>query len=271
MTEKEISMKPNYILSALFLLATPAIAADLDAGKSKAASVCAACHGVNGVSVADHIPNLAGQRLGYLSAELEALKDGSRKSEIMNVIAAQLNAADIANVAAHYASQPGFSGTTKSAFLPNIAKTNVAFPANFKSGFTRYHTQNVPEVPQVKIYYANEVAVAAARAGKTLPNGSAIFIEVYSAKLDGDKKPVTGGDGFFVPDQLRSYTAMARGAGWGKDIPDMIRNEEWNYALFSADRKLRAGINQAECLVCHKPADKSSYVFTLKELAAVKQ
>mgnify|MGYP007007278144 CR=1 FL=1 len=34
-----------------------------------------------------------------------------------------------------------------------------------------------------------------------------------------------GGDGFYAADQLLFYTAMARDAGWGKDIPDMLRNE----------------------------------------------
>ena len=37
-----------------------ASAADLEAGKTKAATVCAACHGALGVSVSDTIPNLAG-------------------------------------------------------------------------------------------------------------------------------------------------------------------------------------------------------------------
>jgi len=62
------------------------------------------------------------------------------------------------------------------------------------------------------------------------------------------------------------YTAMAREAGWGKDFPDMLRNEDWNYAAFSADRKHRP-INQAECLACHKPLDKDSYAFTMKQIA----
>jgi cytochrome c553 len=37
-------------------------AADLEAGKAKVATVCAACHGAAGVSVSDSIPNLAAQR-----------------------------------------------------------------------------------------------------------------------------------------------------------------------------------------------------------------
>ncbi len=63
------------------------------------------------------------------------------------------------------------------------------------------------------------------------------------------------------------YTAMARDADWCKDIPDMLRNEEWNYAVFTAAKQHRSGVNQAECLAGHKPLDNTSYLFTLKQLA----
>ena len=66
------------------------------------------------------------------------------------------------------------------------------------------------------------------------------------------------------------YTAMASGAGWGDAIPEMLRNGNWHYAVFTLDRKQRPGVNQAECLACHKPLDAASYVFTLKELAAAR-
>ena len=111
--------------------------------------------------------------------------------------------------------------------------------------------------------------VAAAKAGKPLPDGSVLFVEVYAAKLDGDK-PVTGGDGFFVADKLLLYTAMARDAGWGKDLPEMLRNDNWNYAIFTADKQHRPGVNQAECLACHKPLNNDSYTFTLKQLSEAK-
>jgi cytochrome c553 len=261
-------MKLRLTLAALSLLTIPAIAADLEAGKARAGTVCAACHGANGVSVSERIPNLAGQRAGYLIDQLEAFKGGSRKSEIMNVIAPQLSKEDIANVAAHFAAQPGAMAGAKSALLPNIAKTHVTLPANFKTGYTRYLTMNSPENKQVSIYYASETAIAAAAAGKLLPDGSGIYMEVYSAQLDANKNPVTGGDGKFVPDQLQYYEAMARDADWGKDIPEMLRNENWNYALFAADRTLRANVNQAECLACHKSKGSSSFLFLQNELAA---
>jgi cytochrome c553 len=245
-------------------------AADIDAGKAKVAAVCAACHGANGVSVSDTIPNLAAQRAGYLEAQLKALKDGSRKNPIMNAIAAQLSSDDMANVAAYFAAQPGAEKAAKSALLANVAKTRVAFPEGYKESFVKYHTINFPATKQVRYYYANKPAVQAAKAGRPLPDGSVLFAEVYTAKLDADKNPVKGADGFFVAEKLVAYTAMASGAGWGAEFPEMLRNGDWNYAVFTTEKQQRAGVNQAECLACHKPLDAASYVFTLKELAAAR-
>jgi cytochrome c553 len=270
-------MKKVLGLSVVLVVAQVAHAADIDAGKEMAATLCAACHGANGVSVSDTIPNLAAQRTGYLEAQLKAFKDGTRKqpgatspTAIMNAIATQLSADNIANVAAYFASQPGAATGAKSALLQNVANTKVTFPEGYKDSFTKYHTINFPATKQVRYYYANSAAMAAAKAGKPLPDGSVLFAEVYSVKLDADKKPVTGGDGFFVADKLLFYTAMERESGWGKDIPEMLRNSDWNYAVFTTDNKQRPGVNQAECLACHKPLDKVSYTFTLKELAAAK-
>jgi len=243
-------------------------AADVAAGKAKVDAVCSACHGASGISVSDTIPNLAGQKVAYLESQLKALKDGSRKNPIMGAIATQLNPDEIANVAAYFASLPGATTSAKSDFLPQLVKTGVTFPEGYQSRFTRYHTINFPATKQVRYYYANPAALQAAKDGKDLPDGAVLFAEVYSAKLDADKKPLTGADGFFVADQLLFYTAMARDAGWGKEIPDMLRNEEWNYAVFTNAKQLRPGVNQAECLACHKPLDKTSFTFTLKELTA---
>src|SRR5262249_18412868 len=96
----------------LVLLAAPLFAyaqPNLEAGKAKVSEVCAGCHGANGVSVADHIPNLAGQRSVYLENQLNAFKNGTRRPPspasppaTMAAIATQLSAADIANVAAYF-------------------------------------------------------------------------------------------------------------------------------------------------------------------------
>src|SRR6266704_6435117 len=137
-------MKKALEMSFLLLVAPVVQGADIDAGKAKGATVCAACHGSTGVSVSDSIPNLAAQRAGYLEAQLKALKDGTRKNPIMNAIAAQLSPEDMANVAAYFAAQPGAEKGAKSAFLPGVAKTYVAFPDGYKDTFVKYHTINFP-------------------------------------------------------------------------------------------------------------------------------
>jgi cytochrome c553 len=259
------------VLPLLFLLAwaTVAGAADIEAGRAKATTVCAACHGATGISVAESIPNLAAQRPGYLAAQLRALKEGTRKNAMMNAIAAQLSTEDIANLAAYFAAQPGAQASDKSGLLPNMTTTRVAFPQGFRETFTRYHTMNFPATRQVRHFYANKAALQAAKSGKPLPDGSAVVVEVHTARLDFDDKPMVGADGFFVAEHLVAYSTMARGAGWGADIPEMLRNENWNYAVFTPDGKPRT-INQAECLACHKPLDRASYLFTLKELSQAK-
>ena len=270
-------MKALMPLIVILAATQPAHAADIEAGKQLATTVCAACHGPSGISVSDSVPNLAGQRARYIEAQLKFFKDGTRKepgtvsrAAIMNAIAAQLSAEDIANLAAYFESQPGATPGTKSPLLPNIAATKVAFPEDYKRAFPKYHTINFPAAKEVRYYYANTAAVAAARAGKPLPDGSVLFAEVYSAKLDANKNPIKGADGFYVPDQLLRYTAMEREAGWGDDIPELLRNENWNYAIFTTAKRYQQGVNQAECLACHKPLSDVSYAFTLKQLSTAK-
>jgi cytochrome c553 len=257
--------------AALILaFASAASAAEIEAGRATAATICAACHGAAGVSVSETIPNLAGQRAGYLEAQLKALKDGSRKNAVMNAIAAQLQPAEMANLAAYFASLPGAAAGAKSAMLPGLIRTGVTFPEGYRESYTKYHTINFPATRQVRHYYANKTALTAAKAGQALPDGSVLVVEVHAARVGADGKPAMGGDGYFVADKLLFYTAMARDTGWGKDVPEMLRNEDWNYAVFTAGGQHRPGVNQAECLACHKPLDKVSYTFTLKELAAAR-
>jgi len=50
---------------------------------TKAAAVCANCHGANGNSTYPETPNLAGQNPGYLLAQMEKFIDGRRRYEFM--------------------------------------------------------------------------------------------------------------------------------------------------------------------------------------------
>lgn len=77
-------------------------AGDAAAGKLKAAA-CAGCHGVEGVSTNLPGPSLAGQKEAYFIAALKAYGSGARNNPMMS-IAAQASDADVADLAAYYAS-----------------------------------------------------------------------------------------------------------------------------------------------------------------------
>ena len=81
---------------------------DVNAGQKIAETVCAACHGVNGVSIVPAQPNLGGQNVRYLYKQLLNFKTGYRKNGIMQSQVAPLTQQDLANVAGYYASQPAW-------------------------------------------------------------------------------------------------------------------------------------------------------------------
>lgn len=83
-------------------------AGDVEAGKLKSV-LCLGCHGVNGEGkvAADQqpdYPRLATQKPGYFIKSLKDYKNDIRKDPLMNVLAKSLTEADIANLAAYYAS-----------------------------------------------------------------------------------------------------------------------------------------------------------------------
>lgn len=89
----------------------PAYAAgDPEAGQAQAAP-CGACHGQDGATGIDPTyPNLAGQNEKYLLRHLQMIQDGRRNIPLM---AGQLNGkseADLADLAAYYASLPAKVG-----------------------------------------------------------------------------------------------------------------------------------------------------------------
>lgn len=89
------------LASVLVLAAGPGFAGDPEAGKAKA-GVCAACHGVNGISPTDIWPNLAGQKKGYLVKQIKAFRDGTRTDPSMAPMVKSLTDEDIENLAAYF-------------------------------------------------------------------------------------------------------------------------------------------------------------------------
>jgi len=68
------------------------------------ANTCVACHGANGISNNTNWPNLAGQKHGYLEAQLRAFRDGTRLDPLMNSTVKGLSDQDLELLAQHFAS-----------------------------------------------------------------------------------------------------------------------------------------------------------------------
>ena len=93
----------RFVPVGLLLVALGAQAQDAAAGRAMART-CAPCHGLLGLSNQPEIPNLAGQPPAYITAQLRAFRAGTRRNEVMAVMAKPLTDDEIANLAAWFSS-----------------------------------------------------------------------------------------------------------------------------------------------------------------------
>lgn len=101
LTDGDIDVLAEYFASQI-----PEIAANGDAdlvhrGRQLSGS-CSACHGYNGVPVAQRWPVLAGQQAAYLQQQLNSYKLEARIHPLMQAAVGKLNAVEFAALAAYY-------------------------------------------------------------------------------------------------------------------------------------------------------------------------
>ena len=97
-------------LASVSALANEPPAAPVSKGDPKQAEatvnqVCAACHAVDGNSVAPANPRLAGLNYEYINKQLQNFKSGERKSAVMSGMVANLTPQDMQNLAAYFSAQ----------------------------------------------------------------------------------------------------------------------------------------------------------------------
>ena len=92
------------VASAGALGCTGAAAQVTDAQRQKAAP-CAACHGAEGRAPLADTPSLAAQPKQFITTQLVMFREGNRKSEVMNALAAPLSNADINELGGYFAAQ----------------------------------------------------------------------------------------------------------------------------------------------------------------------
>jgi Cytochrome P460 len=116
--------------------------------------------------------------------------------------------------------------------------------------------------------YTSAEALDAAKKGEPLPSGTVITLIQYAAKLDAQGNPEKDANGRFIKGNLIGYTVMEKRTGWGTEYPDNIRNGEWEYQAFKADKSPNTAANLTACFNCHKPLDKQDFVFLYDKLKA---
>jgi len=152
----------------------------------------------------------------------------------------------------------------------NAGGDKVAFPESHASG-VMYTTVDRPDNKQFRELFTSRDAVEAAKQGKPLPSGTVITLVQYAAKLDAQGNPEKDANGRFIKGNLIGYTVMEKRTGWGTEYPDNVRNGEWEYQAFKADKAPNTAANLTGCFNCHKPLDPAKdFVFSYDKLKEAK-
>ena len=141
----------------------------------------------------------------------------------------------------------------------------VVFPENWDKGIL-YNTVDRHDVKQYRELWSTPAAVEAARKGEPIPSGTVLTLVQYNAQLDAAGAPAKDDKGRFIKGDLIAYTVMEKRAGWGTEYPADLRNGEWEYQAFTADKKVNDKANLAACFQCHKPHEGQDFVISLAGL-----
>jgi cytochrome P460 len=146
----------------------------------------------------------------------------------------------------------------------------IQFPSAWKDHVLYTTVDRYDNKQYRELYASSQAAVDAMKAGKPLPDGTVLTMVQYAAQVDDKGVPVKGPNGRFVrTDKIVGYTVMEKRPGWGKDVPEDIRNGDWQYQAFLADRTPNPKAVLANCFKCHKPLDKQDFVFSWEGLRTV--
>ena len=155
------------------------------------------------------------------------------------------------------------AGTAMLAVAAQAGGDKVAYPANYDKG-VMYWSYDRADNKQHREYFAPAAAIEAAKNSQPLPQGTVLTMLQYSTKLGADGNPEKDANGKFIKDKLVAYAVMQKGAGWGAEYPDDVRNGEWEYQVFTPDKAVNDKANLEACFGCHKPKATSDYLFTLE-------
>ncbi len=133
-----------------------------------------------------------------------------------------------------------------------------------------YGTVDRADNKQVRELYAPKAAIDAVKAGKPLPEGTAITMLLYKAKLDDKGAPAKGAGGGFEKGDPIAHFVMQKSKGWGAGYAADMRNGEWEYRAFTPAGTPNEKADLKPCFTCHKPKSDQDYVFSLPRMKEAK-
>ncbi len=169
------------VMAASSALAESAAKGDPAKAQGIASTVCIACHGADGNSVAPANPKLAGQHPEYINKQLTDFKSGERKSAIMTGMVAALSPEDMKNLGAFYSGQKNaagsaqnkdlialgqkiYKGGNQSSGVPACASCHGPKGAGIPVQFPALHNQHAEyTLAQLKLFRSGERANDAAK------------------------------------------------------------------------------------------------------------
>src|SRR5690348_13918102 len=141
----------------------------------------------------------------------------------------------------------------------------VAFPENYAQG-AKWLVVDRADRKEFHEHYVMPAAIEAARNGAAMPNGTVFTVVRYSALLDAQGNPRRGTDGHYLKGEIVGYGVMEKGAGWGGEYPDSVRNGGWEYRVFTPEKAPNTNVKLGACFECHKAEAAHDFVHAYDKL-----
>jgi len=142
----------------------------------------------------------------------------------------------------------------------------IAFPTDFASEYTLYmEIDRVQNPGQIMRIYANEAALSGLDSEGRFPDGSILVGEIFAARTDAEGNVITSDLGRQIIGGPAAVAVMEKRDGWGDAFPEELRNDDWDFAIFSpAGERLDRDLNT--CRACHAPLDEEDHVFSFQHV-----
>ncbi|CAN7493451.1 cytochrome P460 family protein [Rhizobium sp. LjRoot254] len=131
--------------------------------------------------------------------------------------------------------------------LAATAANRATFPKDFKQMvmYGDYRRGSGGELA-----YALKETIDIAKAGKPLPPGTRLVLEIYN---DG---------------ALTGYFVMEKGVDWGLEVDEEKRTGDWHFQEFGLDGEVKRSPIAERCEACHQGQESNDFMFTRDRMEA---